>query len=432
MARPFPYLLYSGLSRKSDRHRADRLDRLVQNGALSHAARDQRLAQNLPDRPKGEVLWLHAATGFALRPTMELLCRIGDDRPDMFGLITLSPDVQPPAGAALDSGHFTLLPEDDSTIVRRFLDHWSPDSLVWIGGKFRPNLLRETHERHIPTLAIEAPHSPTTLDLTSPVPGLRRHVLGGFDHVITASSEAAYPWRRAGLGTEQIEILGYLEEGGIAPSVDEDELTRRMVEIGTRPTWFAARLDRSEISEVIRAHKRALRRAHRLLLVLSLSDPSTQDSVLAQMETAGLAATILNPDSPISESDQVVILPTAPHQGEEGLWHRIAPISFMGSSLGPFGGIDPYPAAAMGSAILHGRHVSDFTTAYARLTAGNAVRAVTDGFELGEEVGRLMSPDQAALMAGAAWEVASTGAEVTDRVANLVQDFLDLRERIAP
>jgi 3-deoxy-D-manno-octulosonic-acid transferase len=85
----------------------------------------------------------------------------------------------------------------------------------------------------------------------------------------------------------------------------------------------------------------------------------------------------------------------------------------------------------MGSAILHGPYVSHFKAAYDTLSTGKAARKVRDGYALGEEVERLLSPDQAALMAQAAWDVASSGAEVTDRVADLVQDFLDLRERIS-
>ncbi|WP_417240056.1 3-deoxy-D-manno-octulosonic acid transferase [Celeribacter halophilus] len=426
MAKPFPYLLYSALSRKSERHHVDQLDRLVASGAVTQAAYDQRLVRNQPKRPKGELIWLHAATPYALRPAMELFHRICEDRPDLSGLITIAPDMTPPAGAEDESLYFSRLPEDDSTTIRRFLARWTPDSLVWVGGRFRPNLLRITRDCTIPAIAIDAPNSAASLDIPLSIPGLRKHVLGCFDHVFAATADATLPWRRAGIPDAKIDALGHLEEGGRAPGLDEETLARRMAEIGTRPSWFAAQLERSEVGEIIRAHKRALRRAHRLLLTVSLSNHAVTDSVLTQFQNAGMTAVALDQSTPIPESAQVVIVPQA---DGNGLWHRISPISFMGRSFGPFGGIDPYPATAMGSAILHGKNVSDYTTAYARLAAAKAARSVHDGYELGEEVGRLMSPDQAALMAGAAWEVASTGTEVTDRVANLVQDFLDLRER---
>lgn len=431
MARPVSFLLHKSLTRRSERHHLDHLDRLVRAGDVSEQARNERLAQGLPKRPKGELLWLHAATTFALRPAMELFCRIRDDRPDLNGLLTLGTGLRGPQDTFLEGGIFAALPEDESNIVRRFLTHWDPDGLIWIGGRYRPTLLQAVQDRGVPALSIDAPKSPATLDPQSPIPGLRRAVLSCFDHVVTASPEATLPWRRAGLGSDQVEALGFLEEGGIAPVIDEDELAERMSEVRTRPVWFAARITMPEVSEIIRAQKRALRRAHRLLLAMSLSDPKDVQLVLAQLATAGISAIALDDETEITESTQAVVLsPTEPDRNMDGLWHRIASISFLGRSLPPFGGIDPYPAAAMGSAILHGPNVGNFATAYGRLRANKAACEVRDGYALGEEVGRLLSPDQAALMAGAAWETASTGAEVTDRVAALVQDFLDLRERL--
>ncbi|PTQ70171.1 3-deoxy-D-manno-octulosonic acid transferase [Celeribacter persicus] len=428
MARPLPFLLYSGLNGRSERRHTERLDRLLSEGTLTRQARDARLALDLPPRPRGEVLWFHAATQFALRPAVELFARIAEDRPDLCAVITMSPGVHPPNNQRPEGVIFSEAPEDETTIVRRFLSHWRPDGLIWIGGRFRPTLLRAAHDEGLPTLSIEAPHSPSTLDLPAPIPGLRNAVLKCFDHAITASAESSVPWRRADLDPKHVECLGYLEEGGIAPIIDDEELSRRSGELGTRPCWFAAQVELPELNNVLRAHKSALRRAHRLLLVMSLSDASTLASVLHQCEDTGLNAMALGPEDSISEALQIAVL-TGESTNQDGLWHRLSPVSFLGRSLVPFGGIDPYPAAAMGSAILHGPHVNAHATAYARLATGNATRQVRDGHELGEELGQLMSPDQIALMAAAAWEIASTGAEVTDRVSALVQDILDLRER---
>ncbi|WP_460273086.1 3-deoxy-D-manno-octulosonic acid transferase [Celeribacter sp. ULVN23_4] len=429
MAKTLPFLLYSGLNGRSEQRHIERLDRLVREGTLATQSRNARLALDQPPRPEGEVLWLHAATQFALRPAIELFTRIADDRPDLSAVITLSAGVNPPLAIDVPGAFFLDAPEEEKTIIRRFLNHWQPDGLIWIGGRFRPKLLQAIRNAGLSALSIDAPKSPTNLDPPAPVPGLRNSVLGCFDQAITASADSLALWRRAGLEPGQIEQLGYLEEGGIAPVVDDEDLNRRTAEIGTRPSWFAAQIELSELSNIIRAHKSALRRAHRLLLVMSLADPTCRDSVLKQCEDTGLNAAALGPDDCISEALQIAVLTESPAQ-QDGLWHRISPVSFLGKSLGPFGGIDPYPSAAMGSAILHGPHVDHFATAYARLAAGNATRQANDGHELGAQLCELMSPDKTALMAAAAWEIASTGAEVTDRVSDLVQDILDLRERL--
>ncbi|AVW92731.1 3-deoxy-D-manno-octulosonic acid transferase [Celeribacter baekdonensis] len=427
MAIALSFLLYKSLIGRSERRITERLSRLHSAGTLSETEYNQRLAHKLPTRSKGELVWLHAGTQTALRPAMELYARLAEDRPDIAGLITLGTGVAPPIGSLPDGCTITVAPEEGAGIIRRFMTHWDPDCLIWVGGKFRPALIQAAQERGVECLSIDAAKSTPILEVYQRIPGLRGAVLTSFDHVITANAAATLPWRRAGVDPEQIEALGLLEEGGIAPPYDEMELTRRVTEIGTRPVWFAAQVDEAEIGEVIRAHKRALRRAHRLLLILSLADPATKTNVMAQLEKAGLAVCGLHPDKAISEVAQVILVP----HSSGGIWYRTAPVSFLGRSLTPAGGIDPYGAAAMGSAIVHGPYVSDFKAAYDSLSASKAARKVRDGYALGEEIEQLLSPDQAALMAQAAWDIASSGAEVTDRVADLVQDFLDLRERIS-
>jgi 3-deoxy-D-manno-octulosonic-acid transferase len=123
------------------------------------------------------------------------------------------------------------------------------------------------------------------------------------------------------------------------------------------------------------------------------------------------------------EADAQVYL--ADTMGELGLWYRISPISFVGGSLQPIGGHNPFEPAALGSAILHGPYVTNFVDIYQRLTEAKAARLVSGPDTLSEAVHELLSPDRAAAMAGAAWEVVSAGAEVTDRALAMILDRLD-------
>ena len=62
---------------------------------------------------------------------------------------------------------------------------------------------------------------------------------------------------------------------------------------------------------------------------------------------------------------------------------------------------------------------------FGRLGAARAARAVGSATDLGEALGDLLSPDRAARLAQAAWAVASDGAEVTDRVMDLIRRTMD-------
>ena len=123
------------------------------------------------------------------------------------------------------------------------------------------------------------------------------------------------------------------------------------------------------------------------------------------------------------DSTQVLV---AEDPGDMGLFYRVAPVSFLGSSLvADHGGGDPFEAAALGSAVLYGPNVRRFLPAYSRLAATGAARIVNDAVALGTAVSRLIAPDQAATMAHAGWDVVSEGAAQTDRVTDLIIDALD-------
>lgn len=426
MARSLSLVAYSAFSTRSEASTVQLLDQLVQSRAITDDARNQRLARNLPQRPKGRLIWMTAGTERAIPACLELFRRLRENEPDLHGLLTVTFKAPLPDG--LPEGLLiTQAPDERLSIIRRFLAHWAPDCLIWVGGGFRPALIEKAHLRGIPSISIDAPNSPSTLAIPQIILGLRNATLGLFEHVFAANANQSILWRRAGISADNIEILGYMEEGTTVPQFDETVLETLSTEIGTRPVWFAAKIATGEISDVIRAHKAALRRSHRLLLIVSTQDPSMVPLIEAHCADQGLKAVFRANNAKISEPIQVLIVDAG---DEDGLWYRLAPVSFLGQSIVTAGGTDPYPAAVFGSAIVHGPNVSNHTNGYARFRAAKATRVIKCGTGLGDAINELLAPDSAALMASAAWDVCSTGAEMTDRVAALTQDILDMREEM--
>jgi 3-deoxy-D-manno-octulosonic-acid transferase len=424
MARPLSLIAYAAFSSRSETTVQALLEQQLTAGAISQAETFQRLAQKAPARPKGSVIWLNAGSLRAIASAIELFRRLKDERPDLSGILTTTlksplPHVLP------DDLYMAHAPDERLSIVRRFLDHWAPNCLVWVGGAFRPALIEQAQARGVPSISSDAPDGTYALDIPQTIPGLRVATLGMFEHVFVGRAANAALWRRAGLSIDSIEVLGHLEEGGRAPTVNEAELDALSQEIGIRPAWFAAHITVGEIHDVICAHKTALRRAHRLLLIVSTDSSDAASQIEIHCAEIGLNAIMRTSAAQISEAVQVLIVSNA---SEDGLWYRLAPVSFLGHSLTNSGGCDPYPAAVFGSAIVHGPNVSNHTSSYDRFLAASAARRIKAGTQLGEAITELLAPDTAALMASAAWQVCSEGAEVTDRVAELIHEILDMRE----
>jgi 3-deoxy-D-manno-octulosonic-acid transferase len=114
--------------------------------------------------------------------------------------------------------------------------------------------------------------------------------------------------------------------------------------------------------------------------------------------------------------------------GEMGLWLRLAPLSYVGGTLAGPGGRNPFEAAALGSAILHGPRTAPWEAHWQRLAAAGAARLVRTGAELGGAVESLLAPDRVAAMAHGAWDVATQGAAALARAADVIREALDARD----
>ncbi len=385
-----------------------------------------------PLRPVGELVWIHAAEPDNMIAVLDLAARLCAERDGLVVLITTPPEApEVPHGAMPDHYVilFDVLPADHPVSVAAFLDHWLPDTCLWIWGALRPNLILETSARGCPMILLDADAKGFDGRRDRWLPDLTSHLLDHFSHVHVRSDAGHKRLKKIGYTRDDVIVTSPLVAGGRALPCSDSDLTALSEALGGRPAWFAACLEQPEISIVLNAHRQALRHSHRLLLIMGTASPDHAEEAENHATDAGLAVANWSNGQEPDETTQVMI---ADDVADRGLFFRLAPVSFLGGSLvADSHGCDPFEAAALGSAILYGPRIGQFMSSYSRLAAAGAARIVNDAAALGNAVSRLIAPDQAATMAHAGWDVISHGAELTDRITDLVQDTLDARERNA-
>ena len=374
-------------------------------------------------RPEGPLLWVHSDGPERLAPIAALAERLEPE--GLSTLVTLPRSVEPPPMPGPGPGRPILspVPLDSPRAVRAFLDHWRPDVLLWAGGRLRPALL---HGTRVPRLLVEGAPGPRLLDGGARWPGLARAIVPLFDRALVTGAAAAERLSRAGLPEERLEITGPLDIPAPVLLCNERERRDLSQTIGARPVWLAGDLPLSELPAVVVAHRLASRTAHRLLLILAPRIPEEAQAMSAAVAEAGLRVAQRAEGHEPEDGMQVYL---ADGTAEMGLWLRLAPVAFLGGTLpgGP-GGRNPFEAAALGAALIHGPATAPHAEPWARLDAAGASRIVLNGIELGRAVEALLSPDRAAVMAHAGWDVATQGTEVANRVADLIREALGRRE----
>lgn len=376
-------------------------------------------------RPEGAVIWAHAVDAARADTLIHLAKRLTQTRPGLHMVLTATVP-EPRRRRAGGTVIWQILPEDNVPAADAFLDHWQPDICLWTGGDLKPALIVCAARKNIPLYLVDADETLLERPVWRWFPDLPRAVLGSFTEILARSEAAARQLRRLGAPERIISVTGPFQEGALTLPFNSSDREEMAVLLLGRPVWLAAMVQVGELDTVLGAHREASRAAHRCLLVIVPDDPKDSVTIRERLDAESWRYVTWSEGEMPSEATQIVLADT---RGEMGLWYRLAPITFMGSSLvsGQYGR-DPNEPAAHGSAILYGPNVARYLHRYSRYAEVGAARIVRDTETLSGAVQRLMPPDQPAAMAHAAWDVASKGAAVTDRIVDMLLDRLDRQD----
>lgn len=400
----------------------DALDVARQRKASFDPARiaelDQRLARVPLQRPRGDLLWLHSGPGSDPRALADLIARLRDERGGLSVVCT--------GDGESVAQHAEVLvqqtPVDSAPIAAEFLDHWHPDTCLWAGAGWQPELLGALYQRGIPVIAVDAQE-----DTSGPrwVRAVRHGHLDRLDHILTENAGKAARLIARGAPAGRVEAVGRLEPATVSLHCSDRDWADLAEALEARPVWLAMDVAPGEMDDVIEAHRWASRLSHRLLLIVAPADPASGAALCDRLNTEGWQAMLLSRDAEPAQSTQVFVVDRS---DKPGLFYRIAPLTFMGQTLDGSGpGRSPMEPALLGSVIVHGPHISGHAELYRRLERAGAASTVERPDALGRAVERLLAPDKAAELAHAAWQEVTAGAEAADRAFVLLDAALDHR-----
>ena len=369
----------------------------------------------LPPRPDGTVIWVWATAVdqiAALRGLETVMTAEGDQ---ITFVITL-PDV--PGHL---KGDVFVAPVNRSQ-TNTFLTHWRPELVLWMRDGLEPAVAVEIGDYGVRSILLETTESVLQPEHGGWVPGMARALLQQFTCIFTVDAQVSNALIRAGADPAKVVPLGQMETAPAALPYFEDERQQTAKQLGARPVWLAADTCLAEADILADAHQHASLRSHRLMLITALRNEEEGPELAARLRERGFLVALRSADENPDDATQVYV---ADFEGELGLWYRLSPVTYMGGSFVGGPARNPYEAATLGSAIIHGPDIAHYDAEFARLASADACISVATSGDLGPQVERLLAPDIAALTVHSAWEVTSRGAEVTARVAEVLFAQLD-------
>ena len=340
-------------------------------------------------RPVGALVWLHGASVGELAGALPLIERIA--RHDVNVLVTsgtvtsseLADDRLPPGVI------HQFIPLDTPRFMRRFLERWQPDLALFVESDLWPNMVIETSRRGVPMILVNGRMSENSFKRWRHLPRTIVNLLGRFDLCLARTPADA--WRLSELGAPRVVNTGNLKLDVPPPAADEGKLKALTSAIDGRSVIAATSTHSGEDALVIEAHARLRANFPGLLTLIAPRHPERGLGVAEIARAAGLTAALRSRGEALTAATDIYIADT---MGELGLIYRLAQAVFVGGSLVRHGGQNPIEPAKLGSAILHGPHVWNFTEIYEALDAARGAEMVLDADRLTAAFAALLNDPQ--------------------------------------
>jgi 3-deoxy-D-manno-octulosonic-acid transferase len=366
------------------------------------------------DRPAGELVWCHGASvgeTMALLPVVDALVRRGIKVLVTSGTLSSAELLarRLPAGA-----RHQFLPLDAPRFVRRFLRHWQPRMAIFAESEVWPNTILELERAGIPLVLVNGRMSARSFGGWRRAPGIAKALFGQFAVCIAQSRTDAE--RLAELGAPVGTISGNLKFDLPPPPADPAAVEQLAALVAGRDLWLAASTHPGEEDAVFGAHKELRTRRRDLLTIVAPRHPDRGREIADGAQADGLRVVRRSSGGSPADAGDVYLADTL---GELGLLYRLVPLVFMGGTLAPRGGQNPFEPARLGTAILHGPHTENFAEIFDALDRDGGAIPVGDPGELARAAAVLLG--DGALMRDMARSAADTAASLGGALERTMQ-----------
>ncbi len=324
-------------------------------------------------RPRGPIVWMHAASvgeTNAVIPLVERIVGYGIGVVMTTGTVTSARVVRERLGERVIHQY---VPLDLKPAVSRFLSHWSPDLAIIAESEIWPMTILELGARRVPQVLVNGRLSDRSFAAWKKRNHLAEALLENLAHIVAQSDVDGE--RFAALGARPVTVSGNLKVDTDPPLVDQACLAQLRGDFGTRPSWAAVSTHEGEEAIAADVHALLKKRHPDIVTIIVPRHPERADALLALFAKKGLKVARRSRGEPVTSDTDILLGDTI---GEMGLYLRLTEIAFVGRSLMAEGGQNPLEPAMLDTAVLSGKNVQNFRDAYQQLIERGGARLVHD------------------------------------------------------
>ncbi len=389
----------------------------MKKGKEDPARIEERFGFASRPRPAGHLLWVHVASVGEAQSLLIFIHEFLKQNTQAHVLVT---SITTTSAAFLASRLpertiHQYLPIDRPTWVKRFLNHWTPDVILWAESELWPVLLHEIGNRHIPMALINARMSPKSFRNWQKIRSSAENILQNFTLILTQSDNDAACYEH--LGGRSVTTVGNIKFAANPLPCDAAALKDMQDAIGTRPVWVYASTHDGEEELAIKTHIVVSDTIPDLLTIIVPRHPERRHDISTLCDRFSMPYALRGTGENLPDAKaQVYIADTL---GELGLFYRLTPVAVIGRSFSKDGGggHNPLEAALLDCAILHGPHVQNLPDIFTPMDACGAARCVDTAEGLATVLQEILThPDICRTLQSKARQFAQSQSDVLNKV----------------
>tara|TARA_R110001592_G_scaffold16881_14_gene71718 strand:+ start:6245 stop:7576 length:1332 start_codon:yes stop_codon:yes gene_type:complete len=347
-------------------------------GKESRARYSEKRGITSRNRPKGKLLWIHGASVGEAQSALILIEHIQKHIPDLPILVTTG---------TLTSAHLMedrlphnafhqFYPLDHPTWVKRFLDHWNPDAVIWMESELWPNMLHQIKGRAIPSALVNARMSSKSFRSWKRLSSLARSTLSTFDMVLCQTDKEKQCFDK--LGARNTITTDNLKYSAQPLTFNKGYLNQLKESCQDKRIWLYASTHAGEERIAHDIHIKLKQDIPDLLTIIVPRHPERRHDIQKECDTFNLKTTYRGEQKNLPKSDDDIYI--ADTLGELGLLYQLSPIACIGRSLSDDGGggHNPIEAAQMGCGVIHGQHIQNLQPIYDEMNQHSAALSLKD------------------------------------------------------
>ena len=314
---------------------------------------------------KKKLIWFHAASIGEVQSIFPLIKKLDNENDNLEFLITTvtlsSGNIVKKKFLANKNINHRYFPLDVDFLIKKFLDRWKPNLVIFVDSEIWPNLIFEIKKRKMPLALINGRLTKKSFNKWMLISKFAKNIFNTFDLCLPANKESEKK-----LKALSVKNLIYIGNIKFSAEVEEKDLNDKYLEILKKKTfWCAASTHNGEEIICLKAHLNLKKTYNDLITIIIPRHINRCEEIKDLCNKFKLSSQVLNDKESIKDNREIIIINSF---GVLSRFYNYSKSVFIGKSLikklENVGGQNPIEAAKLKCKIYHGPYVYNFKEIY--------------------------------------------------------------------